>query len=103
MSNNEWVIKIEKFELNLQGLNELMTSKKMNSALYRASDGVIDAAKSIAHLDKPKYKTKLFKGHWINIVNVSARNHRTNQDNLDNNTLLKAVGLAGLPTIPRND
>lgn len=72
-------------ELNSDGVRELLKSAEILSACREAADGVISRA-------GPGYQTDAYTG--ANRVNVSiyTEDPEVIQDNLDNNTLLKALG-----------
>lgn len=72
-------------ELNSDGVRELLKSTEILSACQEAADGVISRA-------GPGYQTGAYTG--ANRVNVSiyTEDPAVIQDNLDNNTLLKALG-----------
>lgn len=78
-----------KFELNLKGLNELMKSSEMQSALDAAGDAVIDAAGE-------GYKKTSKTGRYMGFCNVMPDTEKARRDNLEHNTLLKAVGQTDL-------
>ena len=79
-----------KFELNLEGLNELMKSAEMQSALLNAGQAVARNAGS-------DYAAEVHTANWIAISNVYPNSKEAAHDNFKNNTLLKALGSAGLP------
>ena len=76
-----------KFELNLQGLNELMKSAPMQQALMDAGQAVADQANG---------QTAGYTLNWIGVCNVFPDSEESAHDNFKNNTLLKAVGAVGL-------
>lgn len=78
-----------KFKLNLPGLNELMKSSEMQSALREAGQTVANAAGS-------DYASSVHTANWIAIANVYPDSKRAASENFKENTLLKAVGSAGL-------
>ena len=79
-----------KFELNLPGLNELMKSSEMQSALLEAGQAVANAAGG-------EYAAEVHTANWIAISNVYPNSKKAAHENFTDNTLLKAVGAAGLP------
>lgn len=79
-----------KVELNLQGLNEVMKSSAMQSALNAAGSAVISAAGG-------DYAMRTDELNWVAITNVYPNSEDAAHDNFKNNTLLKAVGSVGLP------
>ncbi len=78
-----------KFELNLQGLNELMKSSEMQAALDAAGERVRSAAGD-------GYETSSRTGHFIGFCNIYPATKEAAKDNSENNTLLKALSSAGL-------
>lgn len=74
-----------KIVLNRSGVRELLKSDGIMAACQEAAEGVIRRA-------GPGYQTNTYTG--ANRVNVSiyAEDPAVVQDNLDNNTLLKALG-----------
>ena len=79
-----------KFELNLAGLNELMKSSEMQNALLEAGQAVARNAGS-------DYAAEVHTASWIAISNVYPDSRRAAHENYKENTLLKALGAAGLP------
>ena len=77
------------FKLNLPGLNELMKSPEMQSHLARAGEAVANAAGS-------DYDHKTYKLNFVAVENVYPNSRKAAHDNYENNTLLKALGSAGL-------
>ena len=78
-----------KFELNLQGLNELMKSAPMQSALLEAGNAVASAAGG-------DYAAEVHTASFIAISNVYPNSKAAAKENYDDNTLLKAAGAVGL-------
>lgn len=76
-----------KFELYLPGLNELMKSAEMQSALMEAGKAVASQANA---------NTAGYTLRWIGTCNVYPDSAESAHDNFKNNTLLKAVGSVGL-------
>lgn len=81
-------------ELNLPGLNELMKSGEIQSALSAAGNAVAQAAGN-------DYACRVDVINWIAIANVYPDSEEAASDNFKNNSLLKAVGTVGLPTSKR--
>ena len=77
-------------ELNLPGINELMKSPEIVEALQEAGNAV--AAQAGAD-----YAATTHQARWIAVANVFPNSREAAHDNFKNNTLLKAVGSAGLP------
>lgn len=80
-----------RFELNLQGLNELMKSPEMQSVLLDAGHAVAGAAGS-------GYAAEVHTANYIAISNVYPDSREAAHDNFKNNSLLQAVGKVGLRT-----
>lgn len=78
-----------KFKLNLEGLNELMKSGEMQSALLEAGQAVAQAAGE-------DYAAEVHVANWIAISNVYPDSKKAAHENYEDNTLLKAVGAVGL-------
>lgn len=76
-----------RFELNLQGLNELMKSAPMQEALMEAGQAVANQANGA---------TAGYTLRWIGVCNVFPDSAESAHDNYENNTLLKAIGSVGL-------
>ena len=74
--------KVEKFELNREGVAQLMKSSEMQAIL-------ISHAKDIR--DRAGEGYDVYVGPHRANVSVRTRTDAAVQDNLDNNTLLKAV------------
>lgn len=78
-----------KFELNLAGLNEVMKSAGMQSALEAAGAAVAGAADG-------NYNTATHVMNYIAQTNVYPADRDSAIKNSKNNELLKALGAAGL-------
>lgn len=78
-----------KFKLNLAGLNELMKSAEMQSALLEAGNAVASSAGS-------EYAAEVHVANWIAISNVYPNSQQAAHENFKDNTLLKALGSVGL-------
>lgn len=78
---------LEKFELNRQGVSELMKSSEMRAILRQyGEDAVSRLGDGYEASDSDTSSSKRAK------VKVQATTFKTRQDNLKNNTILKAVG-----------
>ncbi len=77
------------FELNLAGLNELMKSPEMQAALTSAGQVVASAAGG-------EYGVRTHVASFVAITNVYPDSAKAAKDNYENNTLVKALGAAGL-------
>lgn len=78
-----------KFKLNLPGLNELMKSGEMQSALLEAGNAVANNAGA-------EYAAEVHIANWIAISNVYPDSKKAANDNFRHNTLLKSLGAVGL-------
>lgn len=81
-----------KFELNLPGLNELMKSPEMQSAL-------LDAGNAVASSAGADYAAEVHTANWIAISNVYPNSKEAAHENYKDNTLLKALGSVGLSMV----
>jgi hypothetical protein len=77
------------FELNINGLRELMKGPEMQAALQEAGDAVASAAGG-------DYGVRVHVADYVAIANVFPDSQEAAKDNYENNTLLKALGSAGL-------
>lgn len=77
------------FELNLPGLNELMKSQEMQAVLTQAGNAVASAAGG-------DYGVRTHVASFVAIANVYPDSAKAAKDNMENNTLVKALGAAGL-------
>ena len=84
-----------KIELNLEGINELMKSPEIQASLEAAGAAVAAQASDIA--GGAAYDHSVHLADWVAIENVWPADPAARRDNLDNNTLIKAVGNVGLP------
>lgn len=78
-----------KFELNLPGLNELMKSGEMQSILDAAGSSVAASAGS-------GYGHRTHVASFVAICNVYPETKEAAKKNYEDNTLVKALGSAGL-------
>lgn len=77
------------FELNLPGLNELMKSSAMQSHLKQAGRAVANAAGE-------DYDCSTYVLNFVAVENIYPTSAKAAIDNANDNTLLKALGSAGL-------
>lgn len=77
------------FELNLPGLNELMKSAEMQSHLSMAGAAVAGAAGG-------DYDHQTYVINFVAVENIFPASEEAMRDNMQNNTLLKALGSVGL-------
>lgn len=78
-----------KFKLNLPGLNKLMKSSEMQSKL-------LEAGKAVAGSAGGDYAAEVHTASFVSISNVYPDSKRAANENFRQNTLLKAIGSAGL-------
>lgn len=78
-----------KFELNLQGLNELMKSPEMQAALDEAGE-------QVARNAGPDYAASGKTGRFIGFSNIYPNSAKAAHENYNDNTLLKALQSSGL-------
>lgn len=78
-------VKVVKFELNSKGVVELMKSSAMQSVLKKYGDATASAAGK-------GYSTEIVMSGDRAKVFVEAKTFEARQDNMKNNTLLKALG-----------
>lgn len=80
------------FELNLPGLNALMKSPEMQAILTEHGARVMNTANSNAQMKGATFTMNTKTINWIAVTNVRAENGIGIQENLEHNTLLKALG-----------
>ena len=78
-------------ELNNQGIIELFKSAEIASAIKTAGDAVASASGS-------EYEASVHNASFTAICNVYPTTKSAGHDNFQNNTLVKAIGVVGLPT-----
>lgn len=79
-----------RIEINLPGINAIMKSDGMKSAIKQAADQVASIAGEGYVAEDPR------EINWIGIVNVYPEDKKAGHDNFENNTLIKAAYAAGL-------
>ena len=84
MSSNKY-----KFKLDLSGLNELMKSSEMKAHLQQAGEAVASAAGGDCGVN-------VHTANYVAIANVYPNTKESASRNYKENTLLKALGTAGL-------
>ena len=77
------------FKLDINGLRELMKGPEMQAVLQEAGDAVASGAGG-------DYGTRVHVADYVAIANVFPESKEAAKDNYENNTLLKALGSAGL-------
>ena len=80
-----------KFELDLNGLREIMKSPEMQSALSEAGAAVASAAGG-------EYGHKGRIASYVALELVYPDSKEAAKENYETNSLLKAIGSVGLPT-----
>ena len=78
------------FELDLDGLRELMKSSAMKDQLSQA-------AASVASIAGPDYGSDVHDGSYVAIGTAFPDSLEAVQENEDENTLMMALGASGLP------
>jgi len=78
------------FELNISGLQEIMKSGEMQSALSAAGAAVARAA---GH----DYAYRVHTASFVSICNVYPDSKKAAKENYKTNSLIKAAGAVGLP------
>lgn len=81
-----------KFKLDIKGLNELMKSSEMQAVLDEKGAKIQARAQASAKDSKAEYSRSIWVGNWIAASQVRADNPEAIHENLENNTLLKAMG-----------
>ena len=82
-----------RIELNLPGINALMTSEEFAAKIREAASEVASSANSMSDAE---YGYSVKKGRWVVVGNVFPDSKKAANDNYLNNTLEKAVGSSGL-------
>ena len=77
------------FKLDINGLRELMKGPEMQAVLQEAGEAVASGAGG-------DYGTRVHVADYVAIANVFPESKEAAKDNYENNTLLKALGSAGL-------
>lgn len=84
-----------RFELNINGLRDLMKSGEMKAILEEAGGTVAGHASAIS--GGKEFSHRVHDASYVSIVNVFPGTKEAAKDNYDNNTLEKALGSCGLP------
>lgn len=84
-----------RFKLNLPGLNKLMKSPEMQAILTEKGAQVMARANSNAHIPDAEYGMDTKTINYIAITTIRAENGEAVAENLNNNTLLKALSGGG--------
>ena len=80
------------FKLNLLGLNDLMKSAEMQSAL-------LEAGQTVAGIAGEGFAAEVHVANFRAISNVYPENKEAAKENYKDNTLLKALGASGLSMV----
>ena len=81
-----------KVKLNLAGVNELMKREELQTMMQSLGEQIASRAEGMSADPKAEYEAKTKTLNWIAVTNVRAANHEAFLENLENNTLLKAMG-----------
>ena len=81
-----------KVKLNLAGVNELMKREELQTMMQSLGEQIASRAEGMSADPKAEYEAKTKTLNWIAVTNVRAANHEAFVENLENNTLLKAMG-----------
>jgi hypothetical protein len=80
-----------KVELNLAGVNELMKRQELQDMMQNLGEQVASRAEAMAVDPKAEYESNTKTLNWIAVTNIRAVNHEAFEENLENNTLSKAL------------
>lgn len=81
-----------KVELNLAGVNELMKRAELQDMMQSLGEQIAARAEEMSSKPGAEYEAKTKTLNWIAVTNVRAANHEAFVENLENNTLLRALG-----------
>ena len=81
-----------KFKLNRKGVREVLRGEEIQAVLDQCGERIENIANSNAQDPEAKYSHSVFVGRRRAIAQVRAVDGRGVQENLRNNTLLKAIG-----------
>ena len=84
------------FELNLDGLRELMKSDEMKSILNEAGAKVQEDAERMS--GGLEWAHTVRDASYVSICNIYPNSKEAAQENMAKNTALKALQVSGLPT-----
>lgn len=82
------------FELDINGLRELMKSGEMKGVLDEAGRTVAGRAQSMSGAE---YGHRVHDASYVSIVNIYPNSEEAAKDNYENNTVLKALTSSGYP------
>ena len=80
-----------KVELNLAGVNELMTRQELQDMMQGLGEQIASKAESMSMNPNAEYESNTKTLNWIAVTNIRAANHEAFVENLENNTLNKAL------------
>lgn len=81
-----------KIVLNSAGVKELLNSPEIQGMLMEQGQRIQGSANGMAQMDGAEFHAVPVQTPGRGIVRVSAANRQGVRDNLENNTLLKALG-----------
>ena len=84
------------FELDIEGLRELMKSDEMKSILRECGDKVKLDAERLS--GGQNYEATVRDASFVSICNIYPADKDAASENFSNNTALKALQTSGLPT-----
>lgn len=84
-----------RFELDINGLRELMKSGEMKGVLDEAGRSV--AGRASAMSGGEEYGHRVHDASYVSIVNIYPDSKEAAEENSANNTVLKALTSSGLP------
>jgi hypothetical protein len=85
-----------KVELNLPGINQVMKSNEIGQSVSRAASYVQRVAERMS--GKAYSKSRFRRINWLGVASIYPADTEAAENELQTNTLLKAIGHAGLPT-----
>lgn len=87
---------IAKVIVNLQGINEMMSSSEVREFMQTAGEAVAMAANQLSGGDNFKSETKTTKSGWIGLTEIFPAGEQGEKMNMENNTMIKAAQSAGM-------
>lgn len=88
--------KIARVEVNLKGINEMMSSSEVRAFMQTAGEAVAHEANQLSGGENFKAETKTTKSGWIGLTEIFPSGERGEKKNLEDNTMLKAAQSAGM-------
>ena len=80
-----------KVELNLAGVNELMKRQELQDMMQSLGEQIAARAENMSTDPKAEYESNTKTLNWIAVTNIRAVNHEAFEEDLENNTLSKAL------------